>query len=53
VSWSLSAFAVGVVQVRACRRRATRGVDTKADEGRARMSTEENAATCVLGRREA
>jgi hypothetical protein len=34
VSWSLSSFAVGVVQVRACRRKATRGVDTQGRRGR-------------------
>jgi hypothetical protein len=34
VSWSLSSFAVGVVQMRACRRKATRGVDTPGRRGR-------------------
>jgi hypothetical protein len=34
VSCLLSSFAVGVVQVRACRRKATRGVDTQGRRGR-------------------
>ena len=33
VSWSLSSLAVGVAQVRACRRKATRGVDTQGRRG--------------------
>jgi pimeloyl-ACP methyl ester carboxylesterase len=36
VSWNPSSFALGVVQVRACRRKATRGVDT---QGRRRRDT--------------
>ena len=34
MSCLLSSFAVGVVQVRACRRKATRGVDTQGRRGR-------------------
>jgi hypothetical protein len=34
VSWNPSSFALGVVQVRACRRKATRGVDTQGRRGR-------------------
>jgi hypothetical protein len=34
VSCLLGSFAVGVVQVRACRRKATRGVDTQGRRGR-------------------
>ncbi len=34
MSWNLSSFALGVVQLRACRRKATRGVDTQGRRGR-------------------
>jgi hypothetical protein len=55
VPWNPSSFALSVVQVRACRRKRRAASTRKADEGGipGRMSTEENAARCVPGRREA
>jgi hypothetical protein len=52
VSWLPNSFGFGIVQVRACRRKATRASTRKADEGGipGRMPTEENAAPCVQGR---